>query len=73
MRELPDSVVRAKGILWLAGDDGPERQVLQRVGPRWTLRRAPGGAQPDTDRSRLVVIGLRGSISQDWLTDQLAR
>ena len=38
MDELPESVVRAKGVLWL--EDEPDHQmILQRVGHRWTVHK----------------------------------
>jgi G3E family GTPase len=75
MADLPDEVVRAKGIVWLPGGDGPRRHVLQRVGRRWTLRRARPGAGsatgPADDPSRLVLIGHRGAVPDRWLADRL--
>lgn len=68
MAELPDSVVRAKGVLRLVGEDG-RLSVLQRVGGRWSLTPARPGVS--VDRSRLVVIGLRGALTSDWLSDRL--
>ncbi len=60
MAVLPDGVVRAKGVFFLSED--PDRaMVLQRVGRRWTLSRRLG--RPSTQRSRLVLIGLRGTLS----------
>jgi G3E family GTPase len=75
MADLPDEVVRAKGIVWLPGEDGPRRHVLQRVGRRWTLWRArpragsPSG--PADDPSRLVLIGQRDAVADRWLADRL--
>lgn len=72
MEQLPDEVVRAKGIIWL--DDGDRPFVLQRVGGRWTLRRARRGP-PDEEipDSRLVVIGRRDTIDDAWLARRLGR
>jgi G3E family GTPase len=56
LAELPESVVRAKGILNLAED--PERRtIFQLVGDRWSLNpgRPWGDEQP---QSRIVWIGL---------------
>ena len=57
MDELDDTVVRAKGIVWV--DDEPDHQmVVQRVGKRWTIRRGlpwPDGAER---ASQLVFIGV---------------
>jgi len=68
MAELPDSVVRAKGILWLTDDDRPT--VLQRVGARWTLRpnTSASAVRPD---SRLVFIGMRNAVDEQWLAHRL--
>lgn len=69
MDELPESVVRAKGIIRL--DDDPGRvTALQRVGARWSLRRL--GDWNDGGESRMVVIALKGSIDHDWLEDALS-
>lgn len=68
MRSIPESVVRAKGVLWI--EDEPDRSmVLQRVGKRWTLR--PFTPWEAERSSRLVVIGLKGAIAEGWLDDQL--
>lgn len=54
MSELPDTVVRAKGFVWL--DDSPDqRALLQRVGQRWTLRTRMGEWQGEPT-TQLVVI-----------------
>lgn len=62
---LPKGIIRAKGILQLR--EAPEYQtVLQLVGRRWSLK--PG--EPwgnDRPRTQLVLIGLPGSIEEDWL------
>jgi len=61
MSELPDTVVRAKGFVWL--DDEPDRQmILQRVGKRWTLR--PGQAWPAKPGSQIVFIGIQPSAAE---------
>ena len=56
---LPPGVVRAKGILRLA-DDTTTDYLLQRVGRRTSL--LPLNAAGDLPDSRLVVIGVPGSI-----------
>ncbi len=68
MDALPDEVVRAKGVLYLAGDPA-QAMVLQRVGKRWTLRRF---LQPTAPGSRLVVIGLHGATSLAAMQEILA-
>ena len=61
---LPDGVIRAKGIVRLT--DSPEtRRVVQLVGKRWEI--TPAGPWNDQDVSRLVFIGLPGSIDRDGL------
>ncbi|MDG2113993.1 MAG: GTP-binding protein [Actinomycetota bacterium] len=68
MGQLPPDVVRAKGTLWL--DTEPDRvTVLQRVGHRWSLRSGTPWEGPA--ESRVVCIGLRESIDQEWLAAQL--
>ena len=57
MDELDDTVVRAKGIVWL--EDEPDHQsIVQRVGKRWTLRRGRPWADGEVRRSQLVFIGV---------------
>lgn len=67
MDELPDEVVRAKGVLFLR-EDPEQPMVLQRVGKRWTLRRLQGHAEPG---NRLVVIGFHGAIDDAQINDAL--
>ena len=69
MEALPDSVVRAKGLVLV--DDEPERvMALQRVGQRWTLR--PHGPRTSGSQNRLVVIGFHDAISDSWLEERLS-
>ncbi|MEM7322774.1 MAG: GTP-binding protein [Actinomycetota bacterium] len=68
MTALPDSVMRAKGILMV--DDRPDKlMLLQRVGRRWNL--LLHGPLPDGAVSQLVLIGLTGAIDDNWLTEHL--
>ena len=68
MAELPETVVRAKGVLALT--EAPSiYTVLQRVGKRWSLR--PGGPLPEGGRSQLVFIGMTNAINHDWLEAEL--
>jgi G3E family GTPase len=56
---LPESVLRAKGVLYLADED-THSVVLQKVGRRWTLEKgSPWECGPR--RSRLIVIGAWGA------------
>jgi G3E family GTPase len=60
---LPATVLRAKGLLYLA-DDPTRAFLLQLVGRRWQLTAAePWGEQAPS--SRLLVIGLPQSCSSD--------
>jgi G3E family GTPase len=63
--QLPDGIIRAKGVLYLA--EAPEQRfVFQLVGNRWTLK--PGGDWAGRkSRSQLVMIGLPGSIDSGWV------
>jgi G3E family GTPase len=65
LESLPETVLRAKGVLYLA-DDGIHAFVLQQVGRRWTLERGrpwDGGSR----RSQLVVIGTFGGLDSAQL------
>lgn len=67
---LPEGAVRAKGVLALA--DVPDRAtVLQVVGRRHELL-AGRAWEGDPPSSRLVVIGLRGSLDGDALDAGIA-
>lgn len=68
MESMPDTVMRAKGLV--AVEDRPDKlMLLQRVGHRWSL--IAHGPMPDDVSSRLVVIGLVGAIDGGWLAEQL--
>jgi G3E family GTPase len=70
MADLPDGVVRAKGVLVIS-DDRRRRHVLQRVGRRWTLQPGPLDDGAETMGSQLVVLGHRGVIDDRWLAARL--
>ncbi len=71
LHALPDGIVRAKGLLHLR-EDPANRYLLQLVGRRYAIEaRGPWGAA--TPASRLVVIGLPGSVDADALDATLAR
>lgn len=56
MAEMPDSVVRAKGLIWL--EDSPDKPgVLQRVGKRWTLRKR--GSWKGAPKTQIVTIQVK--------------
>lgn len=58
MDELDDTVVRAKGIVWL--DEEPDRQmIVQRVGRRWTMRPGRPWSADEAKTSQLVFICVR--------------
>jgi len=68
---LPDGIVRAKGVLHLQ-EDAEHRYVLQLVGRRYSIE-AQGPWEHELPSSRLVVIGLPGSVDERALRDTLTR
>ncbi|MFO7663966.1 MAG: GTP-binding protein [Chloroflexota bacterium] len=69
LEQLPESVLRAKGFVYLA-DDLSRRYLVQLVGRRWSLTRQEpwGNIRPQTS---LVFIGLRGEFDEARLADDL--
>ena len=68
---LPDGIVRAKGFLHLQ-EDPAHRYLLQLVGRRYSVEAGrPWG--DDAPGSRLVVIGLPGSVDAGALDATMAR
>jgi G3E family GTPase len=64
---LPASVVRAKGVVSLAGASG-HRFVLQLVGRRWSLEPQDCSAAPAPfNASTIVFIGLTGQLEPEHL------
>lgn len=63
LEQLPPTLLRAKGVLWVAQDQA-RRQVFQRVGRRWSLQpeEAWGTQIPS---SSLVLIGPKGSLNHE--------
>jgi G3E family GTPase len=57
---LPETVIRAKGILQMT-DDPEHRVIFQLVGKRWEFTQGAGWAD-EAPQSSLVLIGLPGSI-----------
>jgi G3E family GTPase len=57
---LPETVIRAKGILQMT-DDPEHRVIFQLVGKRWEFTQGEGWAD-EAPQSSLVLIGLPGSI-----------
>ncbi len=69
VEQLPEGVIRAKGILNLT-ETPKHRTIFQLVGKRWNLK--PGDAWDDAPpRSQVVIIGLPGSIDAKWLEQSL--
>lgn len=66
----PDAVLRAKGIVHLASDPG-HAYYLQRVGRRCALEAAD--AWFDAPETRLVMIGPRGQLDGEALSQSLQR
>ena len=71
LEALPDGIVRAKGLLQLR-EDPANRYLLQLVGRRYAIE-AHGPWGDAAPSSRLVVIGLPGSVDADALDATLAR
>ena len=70
LQALPDGIVRAKGLLHLR-EDPATRYLLQLVGRRYSIEaHGPWGDEPP--RSRLVVIGLPGSVDDAALDATMA-
>ena len=70
VRALPDGLLRAKGLLYLQ-EDPANRYLMQLVGRRGTIAcDRPWGE--DVPASRLVMIGLPGSIRERELSRTLA-
>jgi G3E family GTPase len=70
LRTLPDGIVRAKGLLCLR-EDPDTRYLLQLVGRRYSIE-AHGPWGDEQPRSRLVVIGLPGSVDEAALDATMA-
>ena len=68
---LPPGVVRAKGILRLA-DDTTTSYLLQRVGRRTSLLPLDAVSGEHPAGTRLVVIGIPGSVDGDLFAQQLS-
>jgi len=71
VQALPDGIVRAKGILQLR-EDLANRYLLQLVGRRYSIA-AIGLWGDEPPASRLVVIGLPGSVDAAALDTTLAQ
>ena len=71
LKDLPDGIVRVKGLLHLR-EDGANRYVLQMVGRRFSIEadRPWNDARP---ASQVVVIGLPGSVDAEQLEATFAR
>jgi G3E family GTPase len=67
---LPPGVVRVKGILCLA-DDTTRSYLLQRVGRRTSLMPLNAVGTEDPADTRLVVIGIPGSIDGELFAQRL--
>jgi G3E family GTPase len=66
-RGLPDTVLRVKGFVAIAGGAAP--QLFQRVGRRWSLEAAAPGSTPPLG---LVLIGTPGMPGEAALRRELA-
>jgi len=72
LKALPDGIVRAKGLLHLQ-EDRASRYVVQLVGRRWSIKADRPWRAGERRDSRLVVIGLPGSVRPDELEATLQR
>ncbi|HEV7805295.1 MAG TPA: GTP-binding protein [Solirubrobacteraceae bacterium] len=70
LQALPDGVVRAKGLLHLR-EDAANRYLLQAVGRRYGIE-AQGPWRDEAPASRIVVIGLPGSVDANAFDDAMA-
>jgi G3E family GTPase len=68
--QLPDTVYRAKGILWFA--ESPHRHLFQLSGKRFSIEDSPWTSPP---KNQVVWIGrnLNSLQMQQWLTNCLTR
>jgi G3E family GTPase len=64
IESLPESVVRAKGILQLS-DEPNHRTIFQLVGKRWEFTSGESWEDEALRQSNVVLIGLPGSISDE--------
>lgn len=67
---LPDSVLRAKGLLYLA-DEETNAVLLQKVGRRWSLEKGPAW-EKGTRRSRLIFIGAGAEFNPAEISSRFA-
>lgn len=66
---LPDQIIRAKGVLQL-DSDLDKKMIYQRVSKRWTLK-ADENWENDKPLSELVFIANKGTINKDLLAKNL--
>lgn len=72
LEALPEGIVRAKGLLALR-EDPAHRYLLQLVGRRYSIEAERPWEEAEPRTSRLVVIGLPGSVDPDRLSQTLTR
>ncbi len=71
LREMPASILRAKGVLCLS-DDSEVRTIYQRVGTRWELTRSGPWEGGDSPRgSSIVFIGPVGALDNVKVRERL--
>jgi G3E family GTPase len=63
VKSLPETVIRAKGIVQMA-DEQLHRVIFQLVGKRWAFRKGEAWAN-EAPGTNLVLIGLPGSIPDE--------
>jgi len=75
LKGLADGVLRGKGLLHLQ-EDASSRYVLQLVGRRWSIKADRPWRDGETPGTRLVAIGLPGSVrgpELEAMIDRLTR
>jgi len=71
LTEMPESILRAKGILYLA-DQPEKRMIFQQVGRRWSL--TPEHPWSDEKpQSQIVWIGLKGEFEPENMSGLLEK
>ena len=69
LRDWPEAVLRVKGIVRFNGNAN-ELHVVQRVGQRWSIEKAPSNVA-SSHTGKLVVLGIRGTLDHRDLATSL--
>ena len=68
VKQLPTSIIRSKGIVYLA-EEPDYQMIFQLVGNRWQLQRGPAWKQNERPKTTLVFISLRDVFDPAMLND----